>query len=834
MSFIGEMFRSARARLALGRRAVQRRPATIDQRQTLLRRSAQAILLERLLRLAAGLATLALFFLTISWLDVWRAAPVAARMFGVALFAFGALYLTAREIARGWPRRAAALKRLDAVAPPGLRPAQSLDDTLAQEALSQAADPDTRALWAAHRRRLEAALAHLPVTPPAPDLPARDPYALRALALVAAAGAAFVAGDEKSVRVAAAFDWRAAGLFAPAERIDAWFEPPAYTGRPAIVLGAAGGSIEAPENSVLRVRPETSRLTVAGGLKPVEAAEQPAATPVYRLSEAARLDLPDGRGFDIAVIPDTPPRVALAEAPRNNARGSMTLIYSAEDDYGVTGVEAVFERPPGLRRALYPPPKLTLAPPANANETRATLDLAENPYAGASATLRLTATDAAGHIAASAPVEITLPARNFRKPLARALIEQRRNLALDPDARATVRSALEALALSPEIFDTPSAVHLGLRAARVSLNGPRTDDDLRGIVDLLWALALTVEDGDASQAERDLRAAEQAMRESLARGDSEEAIGKRSAELRAALDNLLSQLGAQPDPSRPRETESGDGSSVTPEELQSMMDDIEKATKSGDMAQAQQLLDELQDIMENLRTGDSPSPREEAARRRAQQAMQKTMRELDALAREEQQLRDQTFQGMNEAESDDGDPTPSQRGKGGDSRRNRDGASAERQRQRELRERLERQQQDLAGQDPEAASDLDPAREAMKEAEEALGASGGGRGSALEAEGRAIESLRSGADRLSEKMQGDAEGGQPGKGPGKSRARGGKGVDPLGRTGGGRRDARQRYEPLGLPPAQRAHRVQEELRRRLGQPERPPEELDYLQRLLPR
>ena len=54
------------------------------------------------------------------------------------------------------------------------------------------------------------------------------------------------------------------------------------------------------------------------------------------------------------------------------------------------------------------------------------------------------------------------------------------------------------------------------------------------------------------------------------------------------------------------------------------------------------------------------------------------------------------------------------------------------------------------------------------------------------------------------------------------------------RADGGRRNARQRYDPLGLPPAQRAHRVQEELRRRLGQPERPPEELDYLQRLLPR
>ncbi|MGA9826536.1 MAG: DUF4175 family protein, partial [Methylocystis sp.] len=66
----------------------------------------------------------------------------------------------------------------------------------------------------------------------------------------------------------------------------------------------------------------------------------------------------------------------------------------------------------------------------------------------------------------------------------------------------------------------------------------------------------------------------------------------------------------------------------------------------------------------------------------------------------------------------------------------------------------------------------------------------------------------------------------------------GKGADrdPLGRDmgGHGQHDSHSRYDPLGLPPAQRARRVQDEVRRRLGQPERPAEELDYLQRLLRR
>jgi hypothetical protein len=128
----------------------------------------------------------------------------------------------------------------------------------------------------------------------------------------------------------------------------------------------------------------------------------------------------------------------------------------------------------------------------------------------------------------------------------------------------------------------------------------------------------------------------------------------------------------------------------------------------------------------------------------------------------------------------------------------------------------------------------------MKEAEDALKPGGYGRGKAVDAQGRAVESLRKGADKLAEQMRGqegqEGEEGEEGQGRGKGRGRGrfGQGRDPLGRSQGGKSASHEKYDPLGLPPAQRAHRVQEELRRRLGQPERPTEELDYLQRLLTR
>ena len=67
-----------------------------------------------------------------------------------------------------------------------------------------------------------------------------DTYALRAIVLVALIATGFVAGPEKYARVAAAFDWRFDGLHGKGERVDAWIDPPAYTGKPPLVLNLGG------------------------------------------------------------------------------------------------------------------------------------------------------------------------------------------------------------------------------------------------------------------------------------------------------------------------------------------------------------------------------------------------------------------------------------------------------------------------------------------------------------------------------------------------------------------------------------------------------------------
>ena len=88
---------------------------------------------------------------------------------------------------------------------------------------------------------------------PSPRLAIHDPWALRGLVIVMVAASYVAAGDERTMRIAAAFDWN--GVLAPASvRVDAWVTPPVYTGKPPIILSAANREAARPTAGRCRCR----------------------------------------------------------------------------------------------------------------------------------------------------------------------------------------------------------------------------------------------------------------------------------------------------------------------------------------------------------------------------------------------------------------------------------------------------------------------------------------------------------------------------------------------------------------------------------------------------
>jgi uncharacterized protein (TIGR02302 family) len=447
--------------------------------------------------------------------------------------------------------------------------------------------------------------------------------------------------------------------------------------------------------------------------------------------------------------------------------------------------------------------------------------------------MTLNAHDIAGETGTSEPVALTLPQRRFDNPLARALVEQRRDLVLDPDVnRSRVATALDALTIAPELFGTPPSVYLGLRTASVRLASARSDQDLIGVADFLWAMALQIEDGDASQAERDLRAAEQRLREALARGASDEEIRQLMKELREAAEAFTRELAQRQGDQRDSENQEN----LTTKDLKDLLDRMEDTARTGDKAQAQAMLDQLQNLFENMksaRRGMSPAERE----------LRREMGELDKLMRDQQALRDDTFRRdqrehkrhalpNDQDQSDEGQPQDDQQAGQGDQDQN---ATPLDEQQKALRDRLAELQRRMKGQGLKGEKGFDDAGKAMGEAEGDLKPGGRGKSNAVGEQGKALEALREGAQGLQKQMQG--EGGENGEGveaTGRPGEGGQNGRDPLGRDRGARGDPMNGRLGDAVGAAERAHRVLEELRRRLADPNRTAEERDYLERLLQR
>ncbi|URD34528.1 TIGR02302 family protein [Methylobacterium tardum] len=821
-----------------------------------------------------------LLFLILSWSGLWLDVTPLWRQIGLGILAVLLVVALLPLAHLGRPGRRAALARLDreaAARDPALRhgPASAAQDTLAVGA----ADAGSQALWALHQRRAAQAVAALRVGLPRPGMTRRDPFALRAGLTVAAIASLFAAGPEWRERIGAAFDWHEPAGPGPSFRVDGWIDPPIYTRLPPLLIAMDGTDqhLRAPVNAQLIVRiagqgkaAADTTLTPNSGLVPVpgQEARPDLREERYRIVGGAELVIatPAGRQrLTVDAIPDRPPEVTAIGGPEVNGRGTFNLTYKAKDDYGISSAEAVIA-PLKTGRALVPLPHIGLALPADASgdsETKTLADLTDSPWSGARVRYHIVVKDEAGQEGTTPDTEITLPARPFRDPLARALAEERRRLITAPDTdRRWVQGALDALLVAPDTFTPQPAIFLGLRTATERLRRARSDADLVDVADLLWEMALKIEDGDLSDAEKQLRQAQDRLKEAIERNAPDDEIKRLTQDLKQALDKFLSEMAQKQGRENRDQSDRGQSNpqskTVTPQDLDKMIQDMAEAMKRGDTAEAQRLMEQLRNILENLQTAERGSRSDQASRE-----MQKQMRDLDDMAKEQQGLRDETFKdgqqprsgqrqqdrgqqqgqrGQQGSQGQQGQRQQGQQGQQGQSQQGQQGQGQQGnvgERQQALRQRLEELEKRMKENGMRGEQGLSDAEDAMREAENAL--KQGDSGEAVDAQGRALDGLKRGAEGMAQQMQEMAEGqgeGQQdgGQQPGQQGQAGARDDDPLGRPTRGRdmSDGRVRVPTADESAVQRARRIMEELRRKLGDPTRPREELDYFERLLRR
>lgn len=814
------------------------------------RRTGRVLSLERLTRRFWPLWTAALFGLALTLAGFWGLWSPVVRAGLLAAYGLLLAYMFRRG-ARGWaaPTHAEELAALDV----GLsrRAATHLEDSPALGAET----PMGRALWAAHRRRLEAEAARAKV--PAPDLrlSAPDPWGLRYWALLALIGGFSIYWSGAREQVAGIF----AGAPAPAStvlaaapaRLDAWINPPPYTrAAPIYLMSRLGQKIEVPTGSLLQFR-------VAGASE----------TPVGELPGSAEVFAEDGPGifalkaeilasgpasarhqgetlgsWDFSVIPDAAPVVEFAETPRDGRRQALSFRVKATDDYGVArawvGLRAVEAPGPRAVAGEDLPSEIALEPDRQDRDLRVgEADLTEHPLVGLEAEAVAYAEDDAGNVGTSAPVRFKLPERIFSEPMAKAIVEQRRGFAQDFDYGARAQDLLEAAMDEPGDYFTDPTAYLAASVALHSLTrGVEEGTAAQArpeVLSLLWKSALRLEEGDLSNAWDALQAAKRRLEEALERGASDDEIARLTEEMRQAMNDYLDALSqmAERNPEAFRQQQQGGGGGeTTREQLERMLRQMEQTARDGARDQAQEMLDMLAEMLENLRPnmqaggsggegeGEGGDPQAEA---------------LQEMMRRQQELADETFQ-QGQGQQGRGQGRPQGQGQGGEGRQQgqRGGRGGQggapqapgqgglAERQGDLREGLG-ELGDLG--EGERGAPLDRAREAMERAERAL-REGDSRG-ALDAQSDALEALREGARRLAEQRRAGSPGGE-------GESAGGESSDPFGRA---RRSLGSNDgEGVELPEERarnRALEVQREIRRRSSERERGLEELDYLNRL---
>ncbi len=772
------------------------------------------------------------------------------------LFAIGFLWSLNPLLKLRLPSRLDAMRRIEAKTGLEHRPVSGHQDQLA----SANDDPLQQAIWDEHKLRQLKGLRNLKSGTPQSAWRDIDPRALRLPAALALAAAIFLGPNDKAATLADSFRFTAPPAAVPLV-IDAWLKPPAYTAKAPILLTSPAMAeklkiepeILVPDKAVLSLRisgaknPQLSFHDLSDAAEPAEvtgfAPKVKSSEGLYQsetlIARPALVKVMDGGTelgrWRISLIPDTPPAVEILEDPAGDSSGTLTAKWKVADDYGVTGVtpdiyladeqdDGTGFSGDGIFEFAAPKLNIALRKSPSVDETGSTKgDVAEHPWAGFMVEMTLTAKDAAGNTTESGKKIFRMPERLFTKPLARALIEQRKHLILAPEEAGAVVQMLDALLTYPQGLIEGSGTHIAIAMANGRL---KATDDRAGIdtvIGMLWQIANNVEQGSMANAKAELEALRKELERALRDGASPERIAELTDKLRQALDRYMQSLMEESqkrmaDGQMNQQQPQQNGRTVSPQDLQKMLDMIEKLAQSGANEAAQEMLSQLEDILRNLQPG---SPQQSQQGQSQDSPLGQMLDQLSDLMRKQQQLMDDTQRAPQDGQQGQQEGQQGQQGEGMDGLGDR---------QQGLGQMLQELMDQFGQNGMQAPNAFGDAGQSMRGAEGNLRE--GSRDQALGNQGDAMSKLRDGAKGLAKQMmqQGQGQQGTEGRN-GEAR---GDDRDPLGRPLPNRGEE---YGPKDdmLPSElaiQRAREILEMLRSRAGETERPRLERDYIERLL--
>lgn len=601
-------------------------------------------------------------------------------------FIIGLIYLAHNDFRHFyWPSRTdidSAIERSTNISRGTIR---LLDDTLANPKTE-----GTRTLWQNALKRVVITLKSLRTPIPKAVLTRSDPYGLRFVAILMFLSGYFANGYF-------AFDKIHHGLFpyhvnevvSQGQETQIWITPPDYTQMAQIHIkghGTTSEMIDIPEGSTAKVR----TYSIFGEwLKPhfYNGQDYLEMTPVGEGLYDFETDIQNGAILSVSQgyiprlrlsynhIVDHPPEIThdmtkedIEEQAENNSgpeevsiekieildSSEIRIPITVKDDYGVKDLQMIVsldqmieEKPLG---SDFTDTRLVSSPPRVDFKLAPIFDLTWHTWSGLPVTVELIATDHKGQTARLGPMELIMPERVFKHPMAKSLIALRKKLAWGyRDDFVSISRDLETLLTAPDYFQNNPVAYLAVRSAasRLYYHNKHPQEDrtkqAKEAIKLLWFAAIAIEDGDLALAMQELRDTQRALEHALRDPNSTpEEIARLMEELRQKMANYFAEL------QREMQKRMAEGETfqpldpqdftqmITPDALSQMLQELEQALQDGDTQRAGELMSQMQrmmDLMDPSRTQQLPQD---------MQAMQHGVNELQELIERQEKLLEQT------------------------------------------------------------------------------------------------------------------------------------------------------------------------------------------------
>jgi len=561
----------------------------------------------------AGLACLKFFFL------------FTAGVHAALLLLFIAAFFAAAHLlgpAFHMPDAAAVRRAIEKQSGLHHRPLEAMTD-----APVQGTSVESRKLWQQYQERLQKIGARLRIHRPQPNVAAQDKHNIRFAALLLLLLGVGVARQETLFRIseAATPDVRPLLQLAPVA-LDAWITPPAYTHINPIFLAttqlgaaATAGHIEAPENSVLKVRlsgyssaPQLSYDGVKYAFTQTQPKDFTLEMPLTKSGELkiSQWYIRSLGHWPVTIVEDHAPGIVVLKT-ETTKRNALKITYMAKDDYHIKSVTGTIKPTPELLKTFGTKTvDFDMPVPDNGDkEMDYVTDLTAHPWAGSPVLLTLSAADDAGHVTESAPETVTLPERVFTNPVAQRIIANRKKLIWygDEVTQKLVITDLSDVASHPENYKWDNTTFLGLAMAVKRMAYDGSDAAMQTVIPFLWDLAVRVEDGGLQLAARELSDSLQKLSDglkdkSLTKEQVQELMDNVQQKMREYVKNLASEM-------QQRQQDGKQMPQMSPElankimknvDMQKLMDQMQQLSQGSEREQMEKMAQYLKNSVDNM------------------------------------------------------------------------------------------------------------------------------------------------------------------------------------------------------------------------------------------